>query len=202
MPMVRVVDIPMERVGPIFYNLILWQSYVIDGHIKNFIFRKDWRGFEDWAKSINKMRYLISAHKKGITTYTDEEYTEANWWYVNYLEFMKGLNEKQKEYIRAKEKGHIPEYSSYTGEDISIIYTRWLEVVADFKLNRLESITNEEVGEAIKRARLFKCMNRAQVSEVTGIKTDTLRFYEDGKRTVPFDIFYKLSQIFNLDISK
>ena len=104
MPMVRVVDIPMEGVDHIFYNLILQQSYVIDGHMKNFIFRKDWHGFEDWTKSINKMRYLISAHKKGITTYTDEEYSEANWWYVNQLEFMKGLNEKQKECISAKKK--------------------------------------------------------------------------------------------------
>ncbi|MDY5669102.1 MAG: helix-turn-helix transcriptional regulator [Bacilli bacterium] len=148
------------------------------------------------------MRYLISAHKEGITTYTNEEYTEANWWYVNYLEFMKGLTEKQKEYIRTKEKGHIPEYNSYIGEDIDIIYSRWLEIVAGFKLNRLESITNEEVGEAIKRARLFKCMNRAQVAEVIGIKADNLRFYEEGKRTLPFDIFYKLNQIFDLDISK
>ena len=168
--------------------------------MKNFIFRKDWHGFEDWIKSINKMRYLISVHKKGINTYTDEEYTEANWWYVNYLEFMKGLTEEQKEYIHSKEKGHIPDYNSYTGEDIDKIYTRWLEVVADFKLNRLESITNKEVGEAIKRARLFKCMNRAQVAEVIGIKADTLRFYEDGKRTLPFDVYYKLIQIFDLDI--
>lgn len=168
--------------------------------MKNFIFRKDWHGFEDWIKSINKMRYLISAHKKGITTYTDEEYTEANWWYVNYLEFMKGLTEEQKEYVRTKEKGHIPEYGKATGKDIDRIYERWLEVVADFKLNRLENITNKVVGEAIKRARLFKCMNRAQVAEVIGIKADTLRFYEEGKRTLPFNVYYKLIQVFNFSI--
>ena len=168
--------------------------------MKNFIFRKDWHGFEDWTKSINKMRYLISAHKKGITSYTDEEYTEANWWYVNYLEFMKGLTEEQKEFIHTKEKGQIPEYGKTTGEDINRIFERWLEVVANFKLNRLKSITNKEVGEAIKRARLFKCMNRAQVAEVIGIKANTLRFYEEGKRTLPFDVYYKLIQLFNFDI--
>lgn len=69
-----------------------------------------------------------------------------------------------------------------TGKDINQIYARWLEVVASFKLNRLKSITNKEVGEAIKRARIFKCMNRAQAVEVIGIKADTLRFYEDGKK--------------------
>ena len=45
-------------------------------------------------------------------------------------------------------------------------------------------------------------MNRAQVAEVIGIQADTLRFYEEGKRTLPFDIFYKLSQIFELDMGK
>lgn len=72
--------------------------------MKNFIFRKDWHGFEDWAKSINKMRYLISAHKKGITTYIDEEYAKANWWYTNYLEFMKGLTGEQKNTYTPKKK--------------------------------------------------------------------------------------------------
>ena len=201
LPMER-VDIPYGKSTSTFYDLILQQSYVIDGHMKNFIFRKDWHGFEDWTKSINKIRYLISAQKKGITTYTDEEYTEANWWYVNYLEFMRGLTEEQKEYIHTKEKGHIPEYGKTTGKDIDQIYARWLEVVANFKLNKLKSITNKEVGEAIKRSRLFKCMNRAQVAEVIGIQADTLRFYEEGKRTLPFDIFYKLSQIFELDMGK
>jgi hypothetical protein len=138
---------------------------VIDGHMKNFIIRKDWHGFEDWNKPINKMRYLISAHKKGITTYTDEEYTEANWWYVNYFEFMKELTEEQKEYIHTKEKGHIPEYEKLTCKDIDQIYARWLEVVANFKLNRLKSITNEE-----------------------------------GKRTLPFGIYNKLIQVFEINI--
>ena len=40
-------------------------SYVIYGHMKNFIFRKDGRGFEDWIHSINRMRMYITAHKHG-----------------------------------------------------------------------------------------------------------------------------------------
>ena len=80
--------------------------------MKNFIFRKDWNGFQDWIASINKMRMYISAHKKGETLIDHKEYTEANWWYVNYLEYMRGLSEEQKEFIRTKEKGHIPEWVS------------------------------------------------------------------------------------------
>ena len=83
--------------------------------MKNFIFRKDWHGFEDWIRSINTMRMYISAHKNGRTWIKDEEYTEANWWYVNYLEYMKGLTEEQKEFIKIKEKGHIPPYNCCTG---------------------------------------------------------------------------------------
>ena len=52
------------------------------------------------------MRMYISAHKSGRTWIKHEEYTEANLWYVNYLEYMKGLTEEQKESIKIKEKGH------------------------------------------------------------------------------------------------
>ena len=72
-------------------------SYAIYGHMKNFIFRKDWNGFHDWIALINKMRMYITAHKKGATWIDHKEYTEANWWYVNYLEYTKGLNEEQEE---------------------------------------------------------------------------------------------------------
>ena len=77
----------------------LFKKYVIYGYMKNFIFRKDWHGFEDWIRSINTMRMYISAHKHGQTWIKHEEYTEANWWYVNYLEYMKGLTEEQKEFV-------------------------------------------------------------------------------------------------------
>ena len=168
--------------------------------MKNFIFRKDWNGFMDWIRSINTMRMYITAHKKGAGWLNHKEYTEANWWYVNYLEYMSGLSEEQKEFIRTKEKGHVPPYNCCTGKDIDFMYKRWLEVVASFKFNHLEEITNEEVGSAIKKAREFKCMNRAQVAGVLGIGVDTLKCYEEGRRKLPFEIYYKLIQLFEFDI--
>ena len=175
-------------------------SYVIYGHMKNFIFRKDWHGFDDWIKSINRMRMYITAHKNGHTWIDHEEYTEANWWYVNYLEYMKGLTEEQKEFIRTKEKGHIPEWDFSRGKEITFMYERWLEVVANFKLNSLKEITNKEVGTAIKKARETRCINRAQLAGVLGIGVDTLKCYEEGRRKLPFEIYYKLVQILKLDI--
>ena len=168
--------------------------------MKNFIFRKDWNGFQDWIASINKMRMYISVHKKGATWINHIEYTEANWWYVNYLEYMKGLSEEQKEYIRIKEKGHILEWGCCNGFDVDFMYKRWLEVVASFKFNSLKEITNEEVGPAIKKARELKCMNRVQVAGILGIGVDTLKCYEEGRRKLPFEIYYKLVQILKLDI--
>ena len=168
--------------------------------MKNFIFRKDWHGFEDWIRSINTMRMYISAHKNGRTWIKHEEYTEANWWYTNYLEFMRGLTENQKEYIRTREKHHFPQYDLVNGQDIDFIFERWMKVVANFKLNKLEEITNKEVGNAIKVAREYRGLNRAQVAGVLGIGQDTLKCYEEGRRTLPFDIYYKLIQIFEFDI--
>ena len=64
--------------------------------MKNFIFRKDWHGFDDWIKSINRMRMYISAHKNYHTWIDHDEYTEANWWYANYLEHIKEIHENHK----------------------------------------------------------------------------------------------------------
>lgn len=130
----------------------------------------------------------------------DKEYTEANYWYVNYLSYMKGLSEKQKEFIKYKENGHIPPYGLCRGPEIDFMFERWLEVVANTKLNSLEEITNKDVGAAIKNARLLRCMNRAQVAGAIGIGVDTLKCYEEGRRTLPFDVYYKLIQLFEFDI--
>lgn len=168
--------------------------------MKNFIFRKDWQGFMDWIKSINKMRMYITAHNKGQTWCNHEEYTEANLWYVNYLEYMKGLSEEQKEFIRTKEKGHIPEYSINSGKEIDFMFSRWLEVVANFKLNHLLEVSNEEVGAATKKAREDRGLNRVQVAAILNIGVDTLKCYEEGRRKLPFKIYYKLIQLFEFDI--
>lgn len=166
--------------------------------MKYFIFRKDQNGFQDWIRSIKHFRWAIRTHQAGAKN--DKEYTEANLWYVNYLAFMKELNPAQKEFVKIKENGHIPPYSLVTGFDISFIYEKWLEILANSKLNQLEKITNEEVGKALKKARVDLCLSRAQVAGVVGINAETLKAYENGKRTLPFDVFYKLVQFLYLNI--
>lgn len=171
---------------------------VIYGIMKYFIFRKDQNGFQDWIKSIKRFRWAIRTHQAGAKN--DEKYTEANLWYVNYLAFMKELNPAQKEFIKIKENGHVPPYSLVTGFDINFSYEKWLEIVANSKLNQLAEITNEEVGKALRKARETLCLSRAQVAGVVGISAETLKSYENGKRTLPFDVFYKLIQFLSFRI--
>ena len=47
---------------------------------------------------------------------------------------------------------------------------------------------------------LFLCLLRAQVSGVIGIGDETLKAYEDGKRTLPFNVFYKLIQFLSIKV--
>ena len=171
---------------------------VIYGIMKYFIFRKNENGFQDWIRSIKRFRWEIRTHQAGAKN--DKEYTEANLWYVNYLAFMKELNPAQKEFVKIKENGHIPPYSLVTGFEINFIYEKWLEIVANSKLNQLAEITNEEVDKALKKAREDFCLSRAQVAGVIGVSTETLKSYENGERTLPFDVFYKLVQFLYLNI--
>ena len=166
--------------------------------MKYFIFRKDENGFHDWIRSVNHFRWAIRTHNAGAKN--DEEYTEANLWYVNYLAFMKELTEEQKEYIKIKEKGHIPPYRLVTGYDVRFIYEKWLEIVGNSRLNQLYEITNEEVGKVLKEQRELLCLSRVQVAGVIGVSPETLKAYENGTRTLPFDIYYKLVQFMNISV--
>ena len=62
------------------------------------------------------------------------------------LKCIKALNSKQP----------LPKECIYK-VDIDNLLSRWLEIVASFKLNQLKEITDKEVGAAIKR--LEKYMN-------------------------------------------
>lgn len=166
--------------------------------MKYFIFRKDENGFQDWIKSIKRFRWAIRTHQAGAKN--DKEYSEANLWYVNYLAFMKELNPAQKEFIKIKENGHIPPYSLVTGFDINFIYEKWLEIVANSKLNQLAEITNQEVEKALRKARETLCLSRVQVAGVVGIRPETLKAYENGKRTLSFDVLYKLIQFLSFRV--
>ena len=63
----------------------------------------------------------------------------------------------------------------------------------------LQEISSEEVGKAIVMAREEACHKRRQLAEVLGISYNALRLYEEGKRTLPFDVFFKMSQCLDIN---
>ena len=90
----------------------------------------------------------------------------------------------------------MPDYAV----DNKSLFNRWLDIVGNFKLNQLHEITNKEVGDAIRTAREYRSLNRFQVAKIIGINQDTLKAYENGSRTLPFDVYYKLVQLFDLNV--
>lgn len=167
--------------------------------MKNFIFRKSNTGFFDWIGTIYCIRRATQSNLR--TSERDKEaFTESGYWYQNYLTYLKRLTENQKEFLKIYSSGHIPPYDLCSGFEIRYMYEKWLEIVGNFKLNHLEEIRNEEVGAAIKKAREYKCRSRKEVAELIGIGQDTLKAYETGKRTLPFDVYYKLIRLFDLNI--
>lgn len=144
------------------------------------------------------MRWTIARYKKGANL-EDGEYTEANLWYINYLDYIKKLNENERKWIKEQENRHIPEYSLSCKVDVNRLFGLWLEVVGNFKLNQLSEITNKEVGDALRYARDVACLTRVQVAKVVGLRVETLKAYENGERTMPFDVYYKLIQFLKLN---
>lgn len=52
----------------------------------------------------------------------------------------------------------------------------------------------------LKKSRENRCMTRVEVAELINVAPETLKAYENGERSVPFPIFYKLSQFLNIKI--
>ena len=64
----------------------------------------------------------------------------------------------------------------------------------------LPFMLTEEVGKVLKEQRELLCLSRAQVAGVVGISPETLKVYENGERTLPFNIYYKLVQFMKISI--
>ncbi len=166
--------------------------------MKHFIWRVSFDGFQDWIHSIPDLRMEINR----ISRYRDEEgrekLTQANYWYHIYLDYMKLCDEKEKAYIKAIENHHIPEWHDHV--DTKKLYYRWLLFIGNNPHNKLDEMSNEEVGQIIKTAREDKGITRKKLADILEIRPETLKSYENGSRTLPFDIYFKLKQLLNLTI--
>lgn len=166
--------------------------------MKYFIWRLSFDGFKDWIHSIPDLRKEINRRSLCIDEEDRERVRQADYWYRIYLIYMNLCDEKEKAYIKAIENHHIPEYHDHV--DTKKLYYRWELFVGRNDNNKLDEISNEVVGQAIKTARENRCITRKKLADILGMRPETLKAYENGTRTLPFDIYYKLIQLLILKI--
>lgn len=169
-------------------------------NVKYFIWRVSFDGFQDWIHSILDLRKEINRRSCCIDEEDRERVRQADYWYRIYLIYMNLCNEQEKAYIKAIENHHIPDYDYNHTLDLKKLYYRWELFVGRNDNNRLDEISNKEVGQAIKTARENKCITRKKLADILGLRPETLKAYENGIRTLPFDIYFKVKQLLNLRI--
>lgn len=170
--------------------------------MKYFVFAKSWRGFKHWLHSNYQMKRSISSYLQTqsleFKESKREEYDEAKYSFELYQRFRSKLNKDEREYI--DNIIHHHDNSCFTKVDYKHIYELWIEIVMNREFNTIVEIDNKTIGAAIKNGREFRCFTRVEVAKLIGAAPETLKAYENGDRTLPFTIFYKLNQILKIDI--
>lgn len=167
--------------------------------MRHFLYRINYEGFFDWLHDYNKVRNLLNSWNSfndKVKEWHKEKYSEALVWYKDYLVYKNLLNENEQKFIEAIIRHRTPDRNIDSG----LVYEKWKHCVVSKGKYSPKEISNEEVGKALIEAREFRCMTRTQVAEIIGISYNTLKMYETGKRTLPFDIYYKLIQFLEINI--
>lgn len=168
--------------------------------MRQFLYRINYDGFIDWLHDYNKVRRIIIGWE--ASTYTPykednrEVYSEALKWYKDYLVYIKLLKDNERAFVEAMIRHHLPEIHG-GGQSA---YEKWKYGIVNSGKYSPKEISNEEVGKAITEAREFRCLSRTQVAGILGISYNTLKMYETGKRTLPFDVYYKLKQFLEITL--
>ena len=170
--------------------------------MKLFVYRKNYLGFRDWIHDLNKIRHIINTYEgTNDRDYREKlfpEYSEALVCYKDYLFLKKMLTHDEQEYIDMVRRRKTPSYNLRTQN----LYSKWEKYIYGSGHVNLLEIHNSEVGDAIKAARELRCFTRQQVAEILEISPNTLKMYELGQRTLPFDIYYKMIQFLEIGFKK
>jgi DNA-binding XRE family transcriptional regulator len=167
--------------------------------MKHYVFGDTIKGFIDYLRSIWRMKADIKNYEYSRNAeykqYRYEDYREAEERYEQFKEIRKVLFENELVTIEA-----VMKHEEYDDVLLHAIYDKWHFFMFVINKGFLKEISNEQVGKAIVEARTEACYNRRQLAEILGISYNALRLYEEGKRTLPFDVFYKMSQFLELKI--
>ena len=169
--------------------------------MKHYVFGDTVKGFVDYLRSIWRMKADIKNYEysrnEEYKQYKYEDYREAKERYEQFKEFRKVLYGNELGTIEA-----VTKHEEYDDVLLHTIYDKWHFFMFVINKGFLEEISNEQVGKAIVEARIEACYNRRQLAEILGISYNALRLYEEGKRTLPLDVFYKMSQCLEIKTNK
>lgn len=170
---------------------------------KEFVFEHTMRGFYQWCRSISeikrKMAEVIASEKiRGNDV--------PNFWgnikstYIKTKQIISLFNEAQKGYLQCYINHTLPTRDLYELANPFQMYDIWADIMFKDRGATIRPISKEEIGEAIKKARLFQNRTLVSAAKLCRISPNTLKAYESGKRMLPFDVFYKLNQFLDIKI--
>lgn len=167
--------------------------------MKHYVFGDTVKGFIDYLRSIWRMKADIKNYEysrnEEFKHYRYKDYREAKTRYEQFKDFKKVLFDNELATIEA-----VMNHKEYDDGLLNSIFDKWHFFMFVVGKGFLEEISNKEVGKAIVKAREDVYYNRRQLAEILGISYNALRLYEEGKRTLPFDVFYKMSQCLEIKI--
>ena len=111
-----------------------------------------------------------------------------------YSKFRLQLTEDEREYVYARMKHNLAPRNLKTDD----LYAKWEKIVIGAGYNFAVGIDDETIGNAIKTARELQCLSRKTVAKILEINPETLKNYENGRRSLPFSVYYKLIQFLNI----
>ncbi len=174
--------------------------------MKRFVFRKSWDGYFDWIANISKARNIISSYraagecmKKGPDHIF--AYHEAIRVYNNYLALKSMLNDRQANHLELRSKHKIPEWGSISSEERDEMYEKWLQIEFPNDSVPLECHTAEEIGAAIKEARVNDGRSMTKVAQLLDISFNTYKCYESGRRMIPANTLLMLEKLYCVKFS-
>ena len=169
---------------------------------KKLVFEDSKHGFIHWCGCINKIKIravAANAVSKDKAPDVPKYWRNEQLTYLKTMKVLESLNDRELAFVRVIRNKKTPSASLYHLVSVDTMYYKWRKIMFSDKHNCLVPLTKNEIGNAIRKARKDMCLTRVEVAALIGIPANTLKAYEEGRRMLPFNIFYLLYQF--LDIS-
>ena len=155
-----------------------------------------------WLNIIPKAKKLVKAYRywwdNDIRNDYVDEYKEATYIINLNTTFMASLSVDEKELIASyyKHGGYVEQGRILLNKNI---IENWNFVVLSNDRFKVKELNNKNFSEFIKSKREYAGLNRAEAARYLGISSSTLKSYEDGYRSMPINIWFKMCQLYEIN---